>query len=241
MSTPHSTRAPLEAARSLHKGQQTRAAILDAALGLASQMGLEGLSIGALAEVAGMSKSGVFAHFGSREELQISVVREYFRHFERESLEGLIGRYGTLALAAFIGLYAWRAGGLDLTSLGARSRFIRTSLAVAVRKCWSSAGYCRSLSFCPDPAPARFSCMHQARLASLLALACTAALIAQDPVKPAAESTPAATVAKPKASELLADVDNRLVALDAAVAKRGIVQRYGLSGPVSLTPWRKAD
>ena len=45
--------------------------------------------------------------------------------------------------------------------------------------------------------------MHQARLASLLALACTAALIAQDPVKPAAESTPAATVAKPKASELL--------------------------------------
>ncbi len=45
--------------------------------------------------------------------------------------------------------------------------------------------------------------MHQARLASLLALACTAALIAQDPVKPAAESTPAATVAQPKASELL--------------------------------------
>jgi AcrR family transcriptional regulator len=40
-------------------------------------MGLEGLSIGALAEVTGMSKSGVFAHFGSREELQISVVREY--------------------------------------------------------------------------------------------------------------------------------------------------------------------
>ena len=84
MSTPHSTRAPLEAARSLHKGQQTRAAILDAALGLASQMGLEGLSIGALAEVAGMSKSGVFAHFGSREELQISVIREYHQRFEQE-------------------------------------------------------------------------------------------------------------------------------------------------------------
>ena len=84
MSTPHSTRAPLEAARSLHKGQQTRAAILDAALGLASQMGLEGLSIGALAEVAGMSKSGVFAHFGSRDELQISVVREYYARFEAQ-------------------------------------------------------------------------------------------------------------------------------------------------------------
>ena len=63
--------------RTLHKGQQTRAAILDAALGLASHMGLEGLSIGALAEVTQMSKSGVFAHFGSREELQISVIRRY--------------------------------------------------------------------------------------------------------------------------------------------------------------------
>ena len=61
--------------RALHKGQQTRAAILDAALSLASHMGLEGLSIGALAEVTQMSKSGVFAHFGSREELQISVIR----------------------------------------------------------------------------------------------------------------------------------------------------------------------
>ena len=70
--------------RALPKGQQTRAAILDAALGLASQIGLEGLSIGALAEVTGMSKSGVFAHFGSREELQISVVREYHDKFEEE-------------------------------------------------------------------------------------------------------------------------------------------------------------
>jgi AcrR family transcriptional regulator len=68
----------------LQKGQQTRAAILDAALGMASHMGLEGLSIGALAEVTGMSKSGVFAHFGSREELQISVIREYHARFEEE-------------------------------------------------------------------------------------------------------------------------------------------------------------
>jgi AcrR family transcriptional regulator len=72
------------AARSLQKGQQTRAAILEAALGLASHMGLEGLSIGALAEVTQMSKSGVFAHFGSREELQIAVIREYHARFEDE-------------------------------------------------------------------------------------------------------------------------------------------------------------
>ena len=78
--------APVAASpsRPLQKGQQTRAAILDAALGLAAHMGLEGLSIGAIADVTGMSKSGVFAHFGSREELQISVVREYHARFEDE-------------------------------------------------------------------------------------------------------------------------------------------------------------
>jgi AcrR family transcriptional regulator len=70
--------------RALQKGQQTKAAIVDAALGLATQIGLEGLSIGALAEVTGMSKSGVFAHFGSREELQISVINEYHTRFEEE-------------------------------------------------------------------------------------------------------------------------------------------------------------
>jgi AcrR family transcriptional regulator len=70
--------------RALQKGQQTRVAIVDAALWLATQVGLEGLSIGALAEATQMSKSGVFAHFGSREELQISVIREYHSRFEQE-------------------------------------------------------------------------------------------------------------------------------------------------------------
>ena len=78
------TDSSAKTARALHKGQQTRAVILDAALSLAQQVGLEGLSIGALAEVAGMSKSGVFAHFGSREELQISVIRAYHDRFSQE-------------------------------------------------------------------------------------------------------------------------------------------------------------
>jgi AcrR family transcriptional regulator len=69
--------------RAMLKGQQTKAAIVDAAMGLATHLGLEGLSIGAVAEVTQMSKSGVFAHFGSREELQISVIREYFKQFEQ--------------------------------------------------------------------------------------------------------------------------------------------------------------
>jgi AcrR family transcriptional regulator len=70
--------------RPLQKGLQTRATIIEAALVLAANKGLEGLSIGLLAEVTGMSKSGVFAHFGSREELQISVIRDYHVKFEEE-------------------------------------------------------------------------------------------------------------------------------------------------------------
>jgi AcrR family transcriptional regulator len=68
----------------MRKGEQTRAAILDAALDLAGRDGLEGLTIGLLAERMQMSKSGVFAHFGSREDLQAEVVREYHRRFEEE-------------------------------------------------------------------------------------------------------------------------------------------------------------
>jgi AcrR family transcriptional regulator len=78
------TAAPAKSSRTAQKGQQTKAAIVDAALNLAAQVGLEGLSIGAVAELTQMSKSGVFAHFGSREELQISVVREYHARFEQE-------------------------------------------------------------------------------------------------------------------------------------------------------------
>ena len=63
------------------KGDVTRAAILDAALALARRDGLEGLTIGVLAERLGMSKSGVFAHFGSREDLQLAVLREYAERF----------------------------------------------------------------------------------------------------------------------------------------------------------------
>ena len=68
----------------MRKGEQTRAAILEAALDLASRDGLEGLTIGLLAERMQMSKSGVFAHFGSREDLKVEVVREYHRRFEDE-------------------------------------------------------------------------------------------------------------------------------------------------------------
>ena len=56
------------------KGAATRDGILDRAYMIAASAGLEGLSIGPLADAVGMSKSGVFAHFGSREELQLAVL-----------------------------------------------------------------------------------------------------------------------------------------------------------------------
>jgi AcrR family transcriptional regulator len=68
----------------MRKGELTRAAILDVALDLASRDGLEGLTIGLLADKMNMSKSGVFAHFGSREDLQIEVLKMYHHHFEQE-------------------------------------------------------------------------------------------------------------------------------------------------------------
>ena len=63
------------------KGAATREAIVARAHGIARVAGLEGLSIGPLAQAVGMSKSGVFAHFGSREDLQLAVLEEAARRF----------------------------------------------------------------------------------------------------------------------------------------------------------------
>lgn len=62
------------AATTERKGAQTRATILERAVDVASAEGLEGLTIGRLAAELGMSKSGLFAHFGSKQELQLATV-----------------------------------------------------------------------------------------------------------------------------------------------------------------------
>ena len=58
----------------MSKGQQTKAAILDEAVGIASRVGFNALTIGQLAESTGMSKSGLFAHFRSKESLQLETL-----------------------------------------------------------------------------------------------------------------------------------------------------------------------
>src|SRR3954470_16265064 len=78
---------PRRARRTRSDGERTRAAILREAVSLATVDGLEGLSIGHLADALGMSKSGLYAHFGSKEELQLATVDEAARIFQAEVLE----------------------------------------------------------------------------------------------------------------------------------------------------------
>ncbi len=68
-------------------GERTREAIVREAVSLATVEGLEGLSIGDLAGALDMSKSGVYAHFGSKQELQLATVDEAARIFAAEVIQ----------------------------------------------------------------------------------------------------------------------------------------------------------
>jgi len=68
-------------------GERTREAIVRAAVSLATLDGLEGLSIGNLAHALDMSKSGIYAHFGSKQDLQLATVDEAGRIFQAEVVE----------------------------------------------------------------------------------------------------------------------------------------------------------
>lgn len=83
-------------------GERSREVILDAAANLATVEGLDGLSIGRLAEATGMSKSGVYGLFGSKEDLQIATIEKARRVFIQEvivpALDTQPGRAQLLAL-----------------------------------------------------------------------------------------------------------------------------------------------
>jgi AcrR family transcriptional regulator len=65
----------------MKKGEDTKHAILGCALQMASQVGLEAVTIGTLASETGMSKSGLFAHFQSKEKLQIEIIEHAAHEF----------------------------------------------------------------------------------------------------------------------------------------------------------------
>jgi AcrR family transcriptional regulator len=81
-------------------GERTRGAILRAAASLATVEGLEGLSIGHLAGAIGMSKSGLYAHFGSKQELQLATVDEAERIFSDEVIQPALAATPGLAQLA---------------------------------------------------------------------------------------------------------------------------------------------
>ena len=81
------TPTPASGRRQRSDGEKSRAAILDAAAHLATVDGLDGLSIGRLADHIGMSKSGLYAHFGSKEELQLATIDAASAIFTHEVIE----------------------------------------------------------------------------------------------------------------------------------------------------------
>jgi AcrR family transcriptional regulator len=86
------------------KGAATRDMIVERAYMIASSAGLEGLSIGPLADAVGMSKSGVFAHFGSREDLQLAVLDLAAERFGQHTLIPALGTpRGLPRLRAIVG------------------------------------------------------------------------------------------------------------------------------------------
>jgi AcrR family transcriptional regulator len=90
-------RASLGRRRTRADGERARATILRAAASLATVDGLEGLSIGRLATAIGMSKSGLYAHFGSKQELQLATVQEAARIFQEEVVQPALAAPAGLA------------------------------------------------------------------------------------------------------------------------------------------------
>jgi AcrR family transcriptional regulator len=125
----------------MRKGETTRAAILDHAAALARSVGVEGLTIGRLADELALSKSGLFAHFGSKEALQVAVIehaRELF--VQRVVAPGLKAARGEPRLRALVDRWmAWGAddGGCIFMALSAelddRPGPARDAIAAALR------------------------------------------------------------------------------------------------------------
>jgi len=126
------------------KGEETRERILGHALAMTSTVGLEGLSIGALAKETGMSKSGLFAHFESKEELQLQILRNACERFVETVISpALLQPRGEPRLRAlFLNWIAWekrRTGGCPFVAvsyeLDDRPGVLRDAL-VALQRDW---------------------------------------------------------------------------------------------------------
>src|SRR5262245_40841813 len=125
--TPKSPPATPTGRKPREDGQKSRHAILDAAARLATTHGLEELSIGELAQHIGMSRSGLYAHFKSKEELELATIDTAAEIFENDVVRNVPESPGGLARVhalteAFLRHLARRVcpGGCFLPTLGAQ-------------------------------------------------------------------------------------------------------------------------
>jgi AcrR family transcriptional regulator len=130
----------------MKKGEQTRNLILNKAVALASRVGLEGLSIGSLASQLDLSKSGLFAHFGSKEDLQLLTLKQAQRFFQDRVLSPALKEPPGLPRlrALFSGWLAWIAENGELpgsclllsasAEYGDRPGAVREALVAAQRE-----------------------------------------------------------------------------------------------------------
>ncbi|WP_434515812.1 TetR/AcrR family transcriptional regulator [Dechloromonas sp. ARDL1] len=113
--------------RLARKGEETRAAILDIAVRQSATQGFDALTIGRLAALTGLSKSGLFAHFGSKEELQLATLDEVVRRFtETAYLPSLAAPAGAQRLSLlFVNWLLWteRCGLKACPMMSAMSEF----------------------------------------------------------------------------------------------------------------------
>ncbi len=149
------------------KAARTRSAILDHAVDRASVDGLEGLTIGGLASELQMSKSGLFAHFGSKEDLQLAVVRHAAERFAEEvvvpaqhvpagaeRLHAYCQRYlDYLEHKVFAGGCFWAAAGCEFDD---RPGAVRDAIAGGVRAWLAELEHQARLAGSPRPAEVAF-------------------------------------------------------------------------------------
>jgi AcrR family transcriptional regulator len=162
------TRSPAEEIASrASRGEATRASILSRAVDLASVEGLEGLTIGRLASDLEMSKSGLFAHFGSKQELQLAVVGAAAEHFRTTVIEpagtaaegaarlrAMAGAYlGHLASGPYPGGCFWGAASAEYDD---RPGPVRDAIAAALDSWLAQLERQAHIAGSPDPAGLAF-------------------------------------------------------------------------------------
>lgn len=99
------------------RGEETRQAILEAAMALYAKGGFRGTGLSAIGQAAGVTHAGVLYHFGSVQKLLQAVIDERDRRFWRETAATWEGREGLAALRQLPKLAEWNTANLELTKL----------------------------------------------------------------------------------------------------------------------------